>query len=257
LGDVYVNDAFGTAHRNHASTAVIAKFFPYDKMFGYLMESEMKNLERVMKEPARPFTLMLGGDKVTTKIGIVDAMLPKLDNVIIGGGVCFTFFKAMGINVGNSLVESEYVDVAKRILDHAKQQNVKIYLPEDVLIADSRSNDANIEHCEINEIKDNWIGLDIGIKSADNFAKVIEDSKTLLWDGPMGVYEMSHFSYGTQKIALSVGRQTDKGLFSIVGGGDTIAALINIAWRIKSVICRRQAEHCSNMSKVKTCPAFA
>jgi len=225
LGDVYVNDAFGTAHRNHASTAVIAKYFPYDKMFGYLIESEMKNLDRVMKEAAHPFTLMLGGDKVTTKINIVDALLPKIDNLILGGGICFTFFKAMGINVGNSLVEEAYVEVAKKILEHAKQQNVRVYLPEDVLIADGRSNDANIEHCEITEIKPNWIGLDIGIKSADNFAKVIEDSKTLLWDGPMGVYEMPHFSYGTQKIALSVGRQTDKGLYSVVGGGDTIAAL--------------------------------
>ncbi len=225
FGDVYVNDAFGTAHRNHASTSVIAKFFPYDKMFGYLMESEMKNLDRVMKEAAHPFTLMLGGDKVTTKIGIVDALLPKVDNVILGGGVCFTFFKAMGIEVGNSLVESDCLDLAKRILDHAKQHNVKIHLPEDVIIADSRSNDGNIEHCDIHEIKKGWIGLDIGVKSADNFAKVIEESKTLLWDGPMGVYEMSHFSYGTQKIALSVGRQTDKGLFSVVGGGDTIAAL--------------------------------
>ena len=225
LGDVYVNDAFGTAHRNHASTATIAKFFPYDKMFGYLFESELKNLSKLVKTVEHPFTLLIGGDKVTTKIGIIEALLPKIDNLLVGGGILYTFAKAKGYEIGESLVEEEYIPVAKRILEQAKCHNVKIYLAEDCVIADKHNNEADIEHCNLNEIKHGWEGLDIGFKTADTFAQVIEESKTLLWDGPMGVYEMSHFGYGTQKIALSVSRATDKGLYSIAGGGDTIVAL--------------------------------
>ncbi len=225
LGDCYVNDSFGTAHRNHASTAVLAKYFPYDKMFGYLVESEMKNIDNLIKRAQEPFTLMIGGDKISTKIGIVEALLPKIDNLIIGGAIAFTFAKAMSYPVGNSLVDEDCVKIAKRILKIAKDFDVEIHLPEDCLIADSNRNDANIEHCEFSKIPDNWTALDIGIKTVDNFVEVIENSKTLLWDGPMGVYEMSHFAFGTLKIALSVARATDKGLYSVVGGGDTIAAL--------------------------------
>jgi phosphoglycerate kinase len=225
LGDCFVNNSFGTAHRNHASTATIAKFFPYDKMFGYVFESEMKKLDKLSKSSESPFTLMIGGDKVTSKIGIVEALLPKIDNLLIGGGIAYTFARAKGYNVGNSLVEEEYIEVAKRILENAEKFNVNIQLPVDCIIADKNGNNANIEHCDFCEIPDNWMGLDIGIKTVDVFAEIIEDSKTLLWDGPMGVYEMSHFSYGTLKLALSIARATDKGLYSVVGGGDTIAAL--------------------------------
>ncbi len=225
LGDCYVNDSFGTIHRNHASTATIAKFFPYDKMFGLLVESEMKNVDNLMKKAEPPFTLMIGGNKVTTKIDIVESLLPKIDNLIVGGGIAFTFAKAKGYSVGNSLVEEDYVKVAQRILKNAKNFDVQIHLPEDCLIADKKRNDANIEHCECSKIPDNWVALDIGIKTIDNFIKIIEESNTLLWDGPMGVYEMPHFSFGTLKIALSVARATDKGLHSVVGGGDTVAAI--------------------------------
>ncbi len=225
LGDCYVNDAFGTAHRNHASTVTLAKSFPYDKMFGYVVEGEMKKLDKLVKNAEAPFTLMLGGDKVTTKIGIVEALLPKIDNLLIGGGIAFTFAKALGYPVGNSLVEESCIDVAKRILKNAESFNVKVHLPVDCLIADHNGNDANIEHCEFTEIPDGWRALDIGIKTVDIFAEIIEESKTLLWDGPLGVYELPHFSYGTLKLALSVARATDKGLYSVVGGGDTIAAL--------------------------------
>lgn len=224
LGDCYVNDAFGTAHRNHASTVTLAKFFPYDKTLGYVVESEMKKLDKLIKNAEKPFTLMIGGDKVTSKISIVEALLPKIDNLLIGGGIAFTFAKALGYSTGNSLVEETCIETAKRILASAERLNVKIHLPVDCLVADQKGNDANIEHCEFSEIPDGWTALDIGIKTVDIFAEVIEESKTLMWDGPMGVYELTHFSYGTLKLALSVARATDKGLYSVVGGGDTIAA---------------------------------
>ena len=225
MGDCYVNDSFGTAHRNQASTATIAKFFPYDKMFGYLVESEMKNIDNLMKRAESPFTLMIGGDKVSTKIGIVEALLPKIDNLIIGGAIAYTFAKARNYQVGDSLVDESCVKVAQRILKNAKSFDVDIYLPQDCIIADKNRNDANIDHCEFSKIPEHWTALDIGIKTVDSFAEVIENSKTLLWDGPMGVYEMTHYAFGTLKIALSVARATDKGLHSVVGGGDTIAAL--------------------------------
>ncbi len=225
LGDCFVNDAFGTAHRNHASTTTLAKFFPYDKMFGYVIESETKKLDKLVKSAESPFTLMIGGDKVTSKLKIVEALLPKIDNLLIGGGIAFTFAKAQNYNVGNSLVEEGYVELAKHILEIAGKYNVKVYLPVDCIIADTNGNDANIEHCEFSEIPDGWTALDIGIKTVDMFAEVIESSNTLLWDGPLGVYEMPHFSYGTLKLGLSVARATDKGLYSVVGGGDTIAAI--------------------------------
>lgn len=225
LGDCYVNDSFGTAHRRHASTSEIAKNFPYDKMFGYLVESEMKNIDNLMKKAEAPFTLMIGGSKVESKIGIVEALLPKIDNLIVGGAIAYTFAKAIGHSVGESLVDDSCVKIAKRLLKISKDFDVEIHLPEDCIIADVKRNDANINHCEFSDIPNGWTALDIGIKTVDNYAQVIEESKTLLWDGPMGVYEMPHFSYGTLKLALSVARATDKGLHSVVGGGDTIAAL--------------------------------
>ncbi|NLA24565.1 MAG: phosphoglycerate kinase [Bacteroidales bacterium] len=225
LGDVYVMNAFGTAHRAHASTYMIAKFFPEDKMLGYLIESEIKNIDRVLHKGEKPFTAIIGGSKVSTKIDIIRALMHKVDNLIIGGGIAFTFIKAMGGHIGNSLVEEDYIDVAKEILDKAIMSNVKLYLPTDCLIADKFDNEANIKHVKINEIPEGWSGLDIGIKSAETFTKVIERSKTLLWNGPMGMFEMDHFSNGTIKIALAVSRSTDHGSFSLVGGGDSIAAL--------------------------------
>jgi phosphoglycerate kinase len=225
LGDTYINNAFGTAHRAHASTYTIAKFFPYDKMLGYLVESEIKNIDKLLKKAKSPFTAIIGGAKISTKINIIEALMEKVDNLIIGGGIVFTFLKAKGLEVGNSLVDDNYIDVAKRILETAKERNVKIYLPEDVLIANEFSNEAQIEHVPVTAIKPGWMGMDIGVKSAELFEQVIEDSESILWNGPMGVFEMPHFAYGTLKTGLSVSRATDKGSYSLVGGGDSIAAL--------------------------------
>ncbi len=225
LGDVYVFNAFGTAHRAHASTYTLAKFFPEDKMFGYLVESEINNINKVVKRAKKPFTAILGGSKVSTKIHIILALIEKVDNLIIAGGIAFTFAKAMGGKIGNSLVEDDYLDVAKEILDKAKEKGINLYLPSDCIIADEFKNEANIEHSEIQNIKDGWMGLDIGIKSANQFCEVIENSATILWNGPIGVFEMSNFSMGTLKIAMSVTRATDKGAFSLIGGGDSISAV--------------------------------
>lgn len=225
LGDTYVFNAFGTAHRAHASTYTLAKFFPEDKMFGYLVENEINNIDKVVKQAKRPFTAILGGSKVSTKIHIIEALIEKVDNLIIAGGIAFTFAKAMGGKVGNSLIEIDFIDVAKNIISKAKESGVKLYLPTDCIIADKFKNDAHIEHCEINQIKDGWMGLDIGIKSANKFTEVIENSSTILWNGPIGVFEMPSFSMGTLKIAMAVARATDKGAFSLIGGGDSIAAV--------------------------------
>lgn len=225
LGDAYVNNAFGTAHRAHASTYTIAQFFPYDKMFGYLVESEIKNIDNLLKKAKSPFTGIIGGAKISTKINIIEALLEKVDNLIVGGGIVFTFLKAQGLEIGKSLVDDDYIDVAKSILNKAKSKGVKIYLPEDVLIADEFSNEAMIEHVPVTKIKKGWIGMDIGVKSAEIFEQVIMNSSSILWNGPLGVFEMNHFSYGTLKTGLAVSRATDKGTYSIVGGGDSIAAL--------------------------------
>ncbi|HPG74410.1 MAG TPA: phosphoglycerate kinase, partial [Bacteroidales bacterium] len=202
LGDAYIMNAFGTAHRAHASTYMIARFFPEDKMLGYLVESEINNIERALHKGEKPVTAIVGGSKVSTKIDIIRALMDRVDNLIIGGGIAFTFIKAMGGHIGNSLVEEDYLDIAKEILDKAIMSNVKLYLPTDCLIADKFDNEAQIKHVKINEIPEGWSGLDIGIKSAETFTKVIERSRTLLWNGPMGVFEMDHFSNGTIKIAL-------------------------------------------------------
>ncbi len=237
LGDTYVFNAFGTAHRAHASTYILAKFFPEDKMFGYLVENEINNIDKVIKQAKRPFTAILGGSKVSTKIHIILALLEKVDNLIIGGGIAFTFAKAMGGKIGNSLVEDDYLDVAREIMAKAKENGVGLYLPTDCIIADDFKNDANIEHCEIGQIKDGWIGLDIGIKSANEFTEVIENSSTILWNGPIGVFEMSNYSMGTLKIAMAVARATDKGAFSLIGGGDSIAAVnkFSLAYKISYI----------------------
>ncbi len=225
LGDVYVNNAFGTAHRAHASTYTIAKYFPKDKMLGYLIESEIQNINKAIQGSQKPFTAILGGSKVSTKIHIIEALLEKVDNLIIGGGIIFTFIKAMGGNVGSSLVEDDYINVAKSVIDKAKEKGVKLYLPSDCIVADKFSNDANIKHCDVMNIEDGWMGLDVGIKSANLFEEVIENSQTILWNGPIGVFEMPNFSLGTLKVAMAVARATDKSAFSLIGGGDSIAAV--------------------------------
>lgn len=226
LGDVYVNDAFGTAHRAHASTAIIAKYFSAeDKMFGYLMAAEIENADKAIKNPQHPFTAIIGGAKVSDKILIMEQLLDKADYIIIGGGMAYTFFRALGGNVGNSLCEMERLETAKALLDKAKEKNVQIILPQDSVIADAFDNNANISISESSNIPDGWMGLDIGSKSIAAFRDVILKSKTILWNGPMGVFEMSNFLGGTKGIALAVAEATSQGAFSLVGGGDSVAAV--------------------------------
>lgn len=226
FGDVYVNDAFGTAHRAHASTAIVAKHFTKEnKSFGLLMEAEIKNANKVLNNPERPLTAITGGAKVSDKILLLDRMLEFVDNLIIGGGMAYTFFKAQGGNVGNSLVEADKLDLASALLKKAKEKGVNIYLPEDSVIADNFANDANTDIKSNMEIPDGWMGLDIGPKAIEMFSKVINESKTLLWNGPMGVFEMSNFASGTKTIAENVAKATSKGAFSLIGGGDSVAAV--------------------------------
>jgi len=225
LGDFYVNDAFGTAHRAHASTAVIAQFFPEAKCFGYVMAKEVANAEKVMNNPARPFTAIVGGAKVSDKILIIENLLSIADNIIIGGGMSYTFIKAQGGQIGKSLFEEERVELTKEILTRAKAKGVNIYLPVDSVIADNFSADANTDVIPSNEIPDGWMGLDIGTEATKEYTKVISESKTILWNGPMGVFEMDKFANGTKEVALSLAAATEKGAFSLIGGGDSAAAI--------------------------------
>lgn len=225
LADVYVNDAFGTAHRAHASTAIIARFFPKDKYFGYVMANELAHINKVMSEPNRPFTAILGGAKVSGKIEVINNLLDKVDNLIIGGGMMFTFIKAAGGKVGKSMVEENLIDTATKAIKDAKAKGVNLYIPTDAVIADKFENDANRKTVKANEIPDDWMGLDIGEESRRKFAEVIENSKTILWNGPMGVFEMPSFAEGTKFIAQKVAKATDKGAFSLIGGGDSVAAI--------------------------------
>lgn len=225
LADAYVNDAFGTAHRAHASTTIIADFFPNDKMFGYIMENEITNINKVVKDVARPLTAIIGGSKVSTKITIIENLMTKVDNLIIGGGMAFTFIKANGGKIGSSLVENDKLDLVENIYNLADKNNVKLFLPVDAVVADKFANDANTQTCNINEIPDGWMGLDIGEKSAENFMKVIKDSSTVLWNGPVGVFEMEKFENGTRQVAEALVEATQNGTFSLVGGGDSVAAI--------------------------------
>jgi phosphoglycerate kinase len=225
LGDAYMNDAFGTAHRAHASTTIIAKYFPNDKMFGYIMENEVKSIDKVLHEAQKPFTAILGGAKVSGKIEIINNLLSKVDNLIVGGGMMFTFISAMGGEVGKSLVEDELLELALNTMEGAKELGINLYLPTDAVIADKFDNAAQRRTTEANEIPENWMGLDIGPSSIKKFTEIIENSKTILWNGPMGVFEMENFAAGTKAIAEAVARATEKGAFSLIGGGDSVAAI--------------------------------
>jgi phosphoglycerate kinase len=225
LGDVYVNDAFGTAHRAHASTAIIAKFFPEAKMFGYVMANEIINIDKCLKDNHRPFTAILGGAKVSTKIEIINHLMDKVDNLIIGGGMMFTFIKTLGGEVGASLVEDEYLELAKNIVEGAKALGVNLYLPADAVLADNFSNDANKRTGSAYDMQVPWMGLDIGPSAIAKFSHVIEKSGTILWNGPMGVFEMNNYEAGTKAIAEAVAAATANGTFTLVGGGDSVAAV--------------------------------
>ena len=224
-GDCWVNDAFGTAHRAHASTAVIAKFFPNDKMFGYLIESEIESLDKVVKAPQRPLTAIMGGAKVSSKITIIENLLDQVDNLILGGGMTFTFVKANGGKVGNSICEDDFLETAKNIQKLAAKKGVKLIIATDVLAADDFSQDANTQIVQANEIPDGWEGLDAGPESIAKFKKVIENSGTILWNGPVGVFEIEKFAAGSKAIGEAIVAATKKGAFSLVGGGDSVACV--------------------------------
>jgi phosphoglycerate kinase len=226
LGDVYVNDAFGTAHRAHASTAVIAEFFDKeDRMFGLLMEAEVKAAEQVLHKSEKPFTAIIGGAKVSDKILIIENLLERATDIIIGGGMAYTFMKATGGRIGNSLCEDERLDVALDLLEKAEEKGVYIHLPSDSIIADKFDAEANTSVAPSNNIPDGWLGLDIGPNACEQFANVIKASKTILWNGPMGVFEMEKFQHGTKVIAEAVAESTQHGAFSLVGGGDSVSAV--------------------------------
>ena len=238
LGDVYVNDAFGTAHRAHASTAVIAQFFQSGKkMFGLLMEKEVNSAEKVLHDSKKPFLAIIGGAKVSDKILIIENLLERATDIIIGGGMAYTFYKANGGNIGNSLCENERLDAAIALLKKAAEKGVNIHLPADSVIADKFDAQANVSNAPSNNIPDGWMGLDIGPEACNNFTKVILQAKTILWNGPMGVFEMEKFQQGTKTIALSVAEATQNGAFSLVGGGDSVAAVnkFNLAEKVSYV----------------------
>lgn len=225
LGDIYVNDAFGTAHRAHASTTIIAQFFQNNKCFGMLLAKEIESLNRVLNNSVKPVTAVLGGSKVSSKITVIENILDKVDHMIIGGGMTFTFVKALGGKVGNSICEDDKQDLALEILRLAKEKGVQIHIPVDVIAADSFSNDANTQVIDVNQIPDGWQGLDAGPKSLEQFKKVILESKTILWNGPLGVFEMPTFAQGTIQLGEFIAEATANGAFSLVGGGDSVAAV--------------------------------
>ena len=225
LGDIYVNDAFGTAHRAHASTTIIAQFFPNEKCFGTLLAKEIESLNKVLKNSEKPVTAVLGGSKVSSKITVIENILDKVDHMIIGGGMTFTFVKAQGGKIGESICEDDKLDLALEILRLAKEKNVQVHIPVDVVAADDFSNTANTQIVDVTAIPDGWQGLDAGPKSLENFKKVILESKTILWNGPLGVFEMETFSKGTIALGDYIAEATQKGAFSLVGGGDSVAAV--------------------------------
>ena len=225
LGDIYVNDAFGTAHRAHASTTIIAQFFPNDKCFGTLLAKEIESLDKVLKNSVKPVTAVLGGSKVSSKITVIENILDKVDHMIIGGGMTFTFVKALGGQIGNSICEDDKQELALEILRLAKEKGVQLHIPVDVVAGDDFSNNANTQVVDVRAIPDGWEGMDAGPKSLENFKKVILESKTILWNGPLGVFEMPTFAKGTIALGEFIAEATANGAFSLVGGGDSVAAV--------------------------------
>jgi phosphoglycerate kinase len=225
LGDIFINDAFGTAHRAHASTAVIAKFFPVKKMFGYVMQAEIEAIDKVLHNPERPLLAIMGGAKVSSKISIIENVLGKVDHLILGGGMTFTFVKALGGEIGSSLVEDDKLSLALELLEKAKELGVQVHLPVDAVIADKFGNDANTKTVATDQIPSGWMGLDIGTETIKNFTEVIRSCRTILWNGPMGVFEMSSFEVGTKAIGEAIADATRSGSFTLVGGGDSVAAV--------------------------------
>lgn len=225
LGDVYVNDAFGTAHRAHASTAIIARFFPGAALFGYLMQDEILHLDKVVKHADKPFTAVLGGAKVSGKIEIINNLLDKVDNLIIGGGMMFTFIKALGGKTGNSLIEEDLIETARQAIEKAKEKGVNLLIPVDAVIADEFKDEANRKLCPADAIPDGWMGLDIGPETVNLYGRIIQKSKTILWNGPMGVFEFANFATGTREVAHSIAKASSMGSFSLIGGGDSVAAI--------------------------------
>lgn len=225
LGDIYVNDAFGTAHRAHASTTIIAQFFQDAKCFGYLLAKEIESIEKVLKNSEKPVVAILGGSKVSSKITVIENILDKVNHMIIGGGMTFTFIKALGGKIGNSICEDDKLDLAIEILKQAKEKGVQIHLPVDVVAADAFSNDANTQVVDVKQIPDGWQGLDAGPKSLEIIKRIILDSKTILWNGPLGVFEMESFANGTISLGEYIAESTANGAFSLVGGGDSVAAV--------------------------------
>jgi len=225
LGDIYVNDAFGTAHRAHASTTIIARFFPKNKAFGYLIEKELKNMNKVLNEAEKPFVAILGGAKISDKIIIIENLLDKIDSLVIGGGMAYTFLKASGGDIGASLVEKDKLNLALSLLKKAKEKNVEVYLPSDNVVAEKFDNEAATRITSATRVPTGWMGLDIGPETIDRYCQVIENAQTILWNGPMGVFEMSSFQNGTKMIAEIVAKSTSNGAFSLIGGGDSVAAI--------------------------------
>ena len=236
-GDVFVNDAFGTAHRAHASTTVIAKFFPKDKMFGLLLEAEIKSVDKVLNSKEKPLTAIVGGAKVSSKITIIQRLLDKVDNLIVGGGMAYTFVKATGGKVGSSLVEDDFLEMARKIIEEAKAKGVNLYIPTDTIIADKFDNEANRKIVNIREIPDGWMGLDTGSETSKTCREIIAHSKLILWNGPMGVFEMENFQQGTKDVANAIVEATANGAFSLIGGGDSVAAInkFNLADKVSYV----------------------
>jgi len=257
LGDIYVNDAFGTAHRAHASTTIIAQFFPKDKCFGTLLAKEIESLDKVLKNSEKPVTAVLGGSKVSSKITVIENILDKVDHMIIGGGMTFTFIKAQGGKIGDSICEDDKQELALEILRLAKEKNVQIHIPVDVIAANAFSNDAETQVVDVTKIPDGWQGLDAGPKSLENFKKVILESKTILWNGPLGVFEMEKFANGTIELGNFIAEATENGAFSLVGGGDSVSAVKQFGLEDKMSYVSTGGGAMLEMLEGKTLPGIA
>lgn len=257
LGDVYINDAFGTAHRAHASTTIIAQFFPEQRAFGLLLAKEIESLEKVLKNSQKPVTAVLGGSKISSKITVIENILDKIDHMIIGGGMSFTFIKALGGNIGESICEDDKLELALEILSKANEKHVQIHLPTDVVAADAFSNEANTQIIDIRQIPKGWQGLDAGPQSVKNFGEVILKSKTILWNGPLGVFEMDKFSAGTIGLGKYIAEATDNGAFSLVGGGDSVSAVKQFGLEDKMSYVSTGGGAMLEMLEGKTLPGIA